>query len=120
MKVRDLIRILPTLHQNSNLKEAIEIFRGSDSDVIIVLGNKRPAGVLSAFEALEKIVEGARLEDISVKDLMNHNVLVIDADTTAKEAAETMLAHKHWMAIVTEKREYKGVVTAGSLVKALV
>jgi CBS domain-containing protein len=120
MKVRELIRVLPTLHQDSSLKEAINIFRGSDSDVIIVLGNKRPTGVLSAFEALEKIVEGARFGDISLIDLMNPDVLVIDADTEANEAAETMLAHMHWMAIVTEKGEYKGVVTAGCLVKVLV
>lgn len=120
MKVRNFIREIPTLNINSNLKEAIEIFRRSDSNAIVVLENKGPAGVLSAFEALEKIVEGARLEDIPVKALMNHNIVVIDADSEAEEAAETMLAHTHWMAVVTEKGEYKGVVTAGSLLNDLI
>jgi CBS domain-containing protein len=120
MKVRNFIRELPALEKNSNLKDAIEIFRRSDSDAVVVLKDKRPAGMLSTFEVLEKIVDGARLEDILAKDLMNHNILVIDADTDAMKAAEIMLTHKHWMAVITEKGEYRGVVTAADLLKEII
>jgi predicted transcriptional regulator len=120
MSVRDLFRVLPTLDKNSNLKEAIEIFRSSDSDAIVVLENKRPAGVLGSFEALEKINEGAGIENTPLTNLMNHNLLEIDADAEAKDAAGIMLAHKVWMAIVTENEEYVGIVTAGDLIKQII
>ena len=120
MRVFDLIKAIPTLDINSTIEDAKKLFTAHEANAIVVLENKTPVGVLSAFEALEKIVEGARLEDFRVKQLMNHNILVIDADTDARDAADTMLDHKHWMAIVTEKGKYKGVVTAGGLLKELI
>jgi CBS domain-containing protein len=120
MRLAAVVKVLPTLDLNSTIEDAAKIFKSRGADAVVVLEDKTPVGMLSAFEVLEKIVEGARSEDIPIKDLMNHNILVIDGGTNPKDAAKTMLDHKHWMAVVTEKGEYKGVVTAGDLVKALV
>jgi|GEM_PF-3717689 len=120
MKVGNLVKVLPTLDVDSNFKEAAELFKHSDSDTAVVLENQKPVGIFSAFEALEKKVEGAKLKDHQIKQSMNHNILIIPADTDATDAAKTMLTHKHWIAVVTEKGEYRGVVTAGDLVKVLI
>ena len=119
MRVGDYTGVLPNLEADSTVKKAASLFKKTGSDRIVIVKESRPVGVLSAFEVLEKIVEDARLEDIPVKQLMNHNILVIDADTNQKDAADTMLTHKHWMAIVTENGEYRGVVTVAGLLKEL-
>ncbi len=119
MRLAGVVKLLPTLDLNSTIEDAAKIFTTRGIDAVVVLENQTPVGMLSAFEVLEKIVEGANLS-LSVKDLMNHNILVIDGDTNPKDAAETMLDHKHWMAVITEKGEYRGVVTAGRLVIALI
>ena len=119
MWVRDILRELPSISADSSLLEAVRLFDTHASDQIIVLLDNEPAGILSAYETLEKKLEGASLMDIVVKDVMNRNILVIDAGVSVEEAAKTMLAHKYWMAVVTEDGEYKGVVTAGGLLKGL-
>jgi CBS domain-containing protein len=116
MMVKEVLGKFPSIEIGSNLGEAADIFLKNSVDSVVVLEDKRPVGILGSFEVLEKIIEGAKLEDIPVKDLLNHNILTIDVDQSAEEAAEIMLSHKHWMAIVTEKGEYRGVVTAGGLV----
>jgi CBS domain-containing protein len=117
MRVGDLAKQQPTIDLRARASEAFDIVFELSCDSLIVLDSERPVGILSSYELLEKIQVGAKLKDISVKDLLNNRVLIIDSETDAKEAAETMLDHKHWMAIVTEKGEYKGVVTAGGLMK---
>jgi len=120
MRLAGIVKVLPTLDLNSTIEDAKKLFTANDTDAVVVLENQMPVGVLSAFEVLEKIVEGAKLKDHPVKQAMNHNILIIPVETDPRDAAKTMLDHKHWMAVVTEKGEYKGVVTAGELVKALI
>ena len=119
MRLAGVVKVLPTLDLNSTIEDVAKIFTSRGGDAVVVLENQMPVGMLSAFEVLEKIVEGANL-DLAVKDLMNHNILIIDGDTNQKDAAEILLDHKHWMAVVTENGGYKGVVTAGFLVTALI
>jgi CBS domain-containing protein len=117
MIVKELLRVFPSIEIGSNLVDAAEIMLKYSVDSVVVLEGRRPVGILSSFEVLEKFVEGAKLDDIPVKDVMNHGILTIDSNTSAEEASEIMLSHRHWMAIVTENGEYKGVVTAGGLLK---
>jgi CBS domain-containing protein len=102
-----------------DLGNAADILLKKRVDSVVVVQNKKPVGILGSFEVLEKIIEGAKLADIPVKEVMNHGILKIDSNTDAEEAAEIMLSHKHWMVVVTENGKYKGVVTAGGLIKGL-
>jgi CBS domain-containing protein len=117
MRVGDLAKQQPSIDLGAIASEAFDIVLELSCDSLIVLDSERPVGILSSYDLIEKIQGGAKLKDVSVKDLFNNRVLIIDSETDAKEAAETMLDHKHWMAIVTEKERYKGVVTAGVLLK---
>ncbi len=119
MKVRDICIELPTIRVDRSLHDAARLLTGKDVEALVVLDKKRPVGIVGSYEILEKLLEGARLEDIRAKSVMNSTLLKVGADQTIEEAAQILLAHKHWMAIVTEKGEYKGVVTAGGLIKVL-
>jgi arabinose-5-phosphate isomerase len=118
MKVKELVKWLPSIDFDSTIEDALNIITGGDFDSIVVVENESPVGILSSYDILEKIVEGSKLQDVRARDLMNRNILFIDTDTEAKTAAQTMLDHKHWMAIVTENGKYKGVVAVGGLLKA--
>jgi CBS domain-containing protein len=119
MEVKDVCKILPSITQEANLKSAAALITQNAVDSLVVIENQKPIAMLSSFELLAKVIEEVLLEDIPVKEVMNDNILVIEAATEIEEAADVMLSHKHWMAIVTEKGDYIGVVTAGGLLKGL-
>lgn len=119
MRLGDISEALPTLNKESTLGEAVSKLVESGSEALVIVDDTKPVGMMSSFDVLEKMLEGIEPERISVKEMMTSTLLILNAALTVEEAARIMLAHKHWMAIVTDNEEYRGVVTAGGLLKAL-
>lgn len=120
MKLCDICKDAPSIDVVSNLKDAVSIFLKSGGGVIVVLDGSKPVGVVSSFDVLEMILTSSKPDSTRVKEMMNPSILVLDAYVKLQEAAKIMLAHKHWMAVVTENGEYRGVVTAQGLLTALI
>ncbi|MFQ5800279.1 MAG: CBS domain-containing protein [Candidatus Hydrothermarchaeales archaeon] len=119
MRLGDICKELPTLNKESSLGEAVSKLVESGSDVLVVVDDSKPVGMVSSFDVLERILDGAEPERIVVKEIMNITLLVLDAALSAEEAARVMLAHKHWMAVVIDNEGYGGIVTARGLLVAL-
>ncbi|RMF91233.1 MAG: CBS domain-containing protein [Methanobacteriota archaeon] len=119
MKLKDLYKPHPAIRSGSSLEEALAVFHREKADFLVVVDGTTPAGILSSYDVLERTMEGAEPARIGVEAVMRPPLLLFDAAAEAEDAAKTMLAHKHWMAVVIEKGEYKGVVTAGVLLSGL-
>jgi CBS domain-containing protein len=119
MRLGDICKELPVVNKESGLDKAVALLVEKGVDALVVLDEGSPIGMLNSFDILERMAEGAELKRDSVKNVMNMSLLVLEAALDLKDAANVMLAHKHWMAVVTENGKYRGVVTAQNLLKAL-
>lgn len=109
----------PSVDIRARLDAAVSLIIGREANSLIVLDNGEPVGVLSSFDVLERMVEGAESKRILVKELMSSTLLTLESSMEIEKAADVMLAHKHWMAVVVEKGRYKGIVTSRCLLDAL-
>ncbi len=118
MRLGEICTDHPSVDICSRLDAAMSLMTEEAVDSLVVLDKGEPAGVLSSFDVLERMVEGVEPERISVEELMSRILLKLESSMEVWEAADVMLAHKHWMAVVTEDGRYKGIVTAHRLLRA--
>ena len=110
---------LPSINYGSPIKEATKLINAKDTDTLVVLKNKRPVGILSSYDVLERLSGREGRESNSLETIMNRNFLVFETEISVEEAQDLMLSHKHWLAVVTEQGEYRGVITTRKLLKQL-
>jgi len=93
----------------------MEKHREKNTEILVATEKGSPAGIISAYDLLEKKRENADLKRIKVKDVMKRSILKLDANLSAGEAIEYLLVHKHWLALVVENKKLVGVITAKDL-----
>lgn len=118
MKIKELCRKTETIKENDSLRAAGKIMKEKRVDFIVVLSKDlEPLGIVTAYEILEKEKSNEDLEKIKPREAMFTNILIINEDDEKEEAIKTLLAHKHWFAIVVDKnKKFKGVVSASDLI----
>lgn len=115
-KIKALCRKAESIKASASLEQAAEKLREKNTDVLVATEKNSPAGIIAAYDVLEKKRESADLERIKVKDVMKKSILKLDAGLTREEAIEHMLVHKHWLAIVIENKKLIGIISAKDLV----
>lgn len=116
--IKSLCRKAESISANASLEQAAEKLREKSAEILVATEKGFPAGIISAYDVLEKKRESADMKRIKVKDIMKKSILKLDANLSAGEAAEYLLVHKHWLALVIDNKNKKlvGIITARDLV----
>lgn len=134
LKVADVMtRDVTTVYEESHLQEVLSVLGPYRFRHLPVVDGKRLVGILSHRDLLKMTSQGldktlvaqareARLlEQTFVRDVMNSDVLTVQAEASLAEAARSMLSHKVGaLAVVNERGDLEGIVTETDLLRCLV
>jgi len=114
-KIKSVCRKAESISANASLNQALEKLREKDAEILVATEKNAPAGIITAYDVLEKIYENADLKKIKAKEIMKRSILKLDANLSKEEAIEYLLVHKHWLAVVVENKKLLGIISAGDL-----
>jgi len=143
MKVKEIMsQDIISVSPESGAKEALDLLlKRQISGLPVIDGKNKLLGMFTEKEILSAILPSyiekvgrfvyrenpkavkqkiIAFQKIKVKDLMRHNVVTIDEDTTLCEVARIMLTQKaRRLPVFNKAKEVIGIVSRGDVVKAL-
>ena len=86
---------LSTVEPEDHAAAAAYLMRHAHATALVVVDDdraKRPLGLITEADIVRAVADKKNLEQVRIRDLMTTNPTVITADTSVREAAESMLA----------------------------
>jgi len=118
--VRDFMsKDVKTVRVDDTVKEAVSKMNKFRIGSIIVMEGKRPVGIITERDILERIVEPC-MEPMAVKakEIMSSPVISIMPDINIEDAARLMATKKIKKLAVIENGKLIGIITSMDLMKA--
>jgi CBS domain-containing protein len=118
--VRDFMtRNVKTVRPDSTVKEAVSKMNKFRIGSIIVMQGKKPVGIITERDILERIVEPCMEPTaIRAKDIMSSPVMFTSPEVSIEDAARFMATKKIKKLAVTENGKLVGIVTSMDLMRA--
>ena len=119
MIVRDIMsKNIKTVKPNDTALDAVRKMNKFHIGSVIVINSKRPMGIITERNILEKIVE-PRLDPITVKakDVMTSPLITVEPLTAVEEAAKIMASKSIKTLPVVEGNKVRGIVTSSDIVR---
>lgn len=118
--VRDFMsKNVKTVRTDATVKEAVSKMNKFRIGSIIVMQGKRPVGIITERDILERIVEPCMEPTaIKAKEIMSSPVIFTSPEVNIEDAARLMAARKIKKLAVIEKGKLVGIVTSMDLVRA--
>jgi CBS domain-containing protein len=85
---------LSTIEPEDHAAAAAYLMRHAGATALVVVDNeesRRPLGLVTEADIVRAVADKKNLEQVRIRDLMTMNPTVITADTSVREAAESML-----------------------------
>src|SRR6516164_3925394 len=85
---------LSTVEPEDHAAAAAYLMRHAHATALVVVDDeraKRPLGLITEADIVRAVADKKNLEQVRIRDLMTTNPTVITADTSVREAAESML-----------------------------
>lgn len=99
---------------------AIQMFLGGFSGLPVAERDGRIVGIVTEFDVIRAIRDGARIETTTVDEIMTKDVISVDVSTPLDEVLD-VLETKHILRVpVTEDGKLVGVISRPDLLKAYV
>lgn len=99
---------------------AIQMFLGGFSGLPVAKRDGRIVGIVTEFDVIRAIRDGARIETTTVDEIMTKDVISVDVSTPLDEVLD-VLETKHILRVpVTEDGKLVGVISRPDLLKAYV
>jgi len=86
---------LSTVEPEDHAAAAAYLMRHAHATALVVVDDeraRRPLGLITEADIVRAVADKKNLEQIRIRDLMTRNPTVITADTSVRDAAESMLA----------------------------
>jgi CBS domain-containing protein len=86
---------LSTVEPEDHAAAAAYLMRHAKATALVVVDDeraKRPLGLITEADIVQAVADKKNLDQVRIRDLMTVNPTVITADTSVREAAESMLA----------------------------
>ena len=86
---------LSTVEPEDHAAAAAYLMRHAHATALVVVDDeraKRPLGLITEADIVRAVADKKNLEQVRIRDLMTTNPTVITADTSVRQAAESMLA----------------------------
>lgn len=118
--VRDYMsKDVKTVKTDSTVKEAVSKMNKFDIGSIIVMEGKRPVGIITERDILERIVEPCMEPTaIRAKEIMSSPVISTNPEENIENAAKLMSNRKIKKLVVLENNKLVGIITSMDLMKA--
>jgi len=118
--VRDFMsKNVKTVRTDATVKEVVRKMNKFRIGSIIVMGGKRPVGIITERDILERIVEPCMEPTaIKAKEIMSSPIISTSPEVSIEDAARLMAAKKIKKLAVTENAKLVGIVTSMDLMKA--
>ena len=85
---------LSTIEPEDHAAAAAYLMRNAGATALVVVDDeksRRPLGLVTEADIVRAVADKKNLEQVRIRDLMTTNPTVITADTSVREAAESML-----------------------------
>lgn len=118
--VRDFMSTdVKTVRTDATVKEAVSKMNKFRIGSIIVMEGKRPVGIITERDILERIVEPC-MEPTAMraKEIMSSPIISTSPDVSIEDAARLMATRKIKKLAVIEKGELVGIMTSMDLMRA--
>jgi len=118
--VRDFMsKDVKTVRTDATVKEAVTKMNKFRISSIIVMEGKRPVGIITERDILERIVEPCMEPTaIKAKGIMSSPVMFTSPEVSIEDAARLMAARKIKKLAVIENGKLVGIVTSMDLMRA--
>lgn len=108
-------RPVATLRASHTLREMIGALVRHDVGLLVVMDDDVIRGVVSERDVIDAIYEGADIDAMTVADIVHTDVVEIPGQTSATDAARTMLAKRVRHLVVRDSPTQTGLPTVISL-----
>jgi len=113
---------LSTVEPEDHAAAAAYLMRHAGATALVVVDGdqtKRPLGLVTEADIVRAVADKKDLDQIRIRDLMTRDPTVITADTSVREAAESMLAGHFRHLPVVGDMGLIGIVDIGDVCRAL-
>jgi CBS domain-containing protein len=113
---------LSTIEPEDHAAAAAYLMRHAGATALVVVDDeraRRPLGLVTEADIVRAVADKKDLEQIRIRDLMTKEPTVITADTSVREAAESMLAGHFRHLPVVGDAGLIGIVDIGDVCRAL-
>lgn len=85
---------LTTVDQNDHVAAAAYLMRHAGATALVVLGGgqetNRPLGIITEADIVHTVADGKNVNEVRIRDVMTTGPIVVAAETSIPDAAETM------------------------------
>jgi len=119
MYVKEIMRSdVKTARPDSSVREVVEKMNRFGIGSIIVVQERRPVGIITERDILQKVVEHCLDPNLcKAKDIMTTPAITAKEELTADEAANLMATHKFRRIPIVRDNELVGIITATDLIE---
>ncbi len=117
--VKEIMRSdVKTARPDDSVKGVVEKMNRFDIGSIVVVQERRPVGIITERDILQKVVEHCLDPSLcKAKEIMTTPVVTTKQDLTIEEAADLMATHKFRRLPIVRDSELVGIITATDLME---
>jgi CBS domain-containing protein len=116
-KGKDVWSIAPEV----TMYEALKLMAEKDVGALLVIKNDKVVGIVSERDYARKVIlHGKSSKEISVSEIMTHDVICISPSTEVEQAMAIMSEKKIRHLPVMEDEKLAGIISIGDVVKAII
>jgi len=116
--VKDIMnKDVVTIEANKTVFEAAERMSSEEVGCLIVVIKAFPVGIITERDIVRRIVAKRNSVDLKVAEVMTKTLIIVEPDTSLKEAARVMSTNKIRRLPVLKNNKLVGIVVASDFVR---
>lgn len=116
--VKDIMtKEVVTIDNSKSVFEAAELMTSKGLGCLIVVVKGFPVGIITERDIVKRIVAKRGSPDVKVIEVMTKDLITVSPDTSLREAARIMSAHKIRRLPVLKNNRLVGIVVASDFVR---
>ena len=104
---------------DASVLEAAELMSASQLGCLVVVEGEKPAGIVTERDIVRRVVAKELPLTTKISQVMSTSLITVDPDSSLKEAARLMSAHKIRRLPVSKDNKLVGIVVAADFVRSL-
>jgi len=106
-----------TIETNKSVFEAAELMSSKGLGCLVVVIKSFPVGIITERDIVRRIVAKRSSPDVKITEVMTKTLIMVDPDTSLKEAARVMSTNKIRRLPVLKNNKLVGIVVASDFVR---
>jgi len=112
---------LTTVDQNDHVAAAAYLMRHAGATALVVLDGQtnRPLGIITEADIVHTVADGEDVNEVRIRDVMTTGPIVVTAETSIPDAAETMTTGHFRHLPVVDGAGLSGIIDIRDVCRAL-